>query len=154
MVEWKEPGASDSASCVALGKLLTARSLSFPGCPCAEWRGPGGVGAWPRLGAPPLKVSQPWREDWNPALLTSRPWAVCPLTLKTLGCSASPGHWRHREGPQRGWREPRPLKPKSNLLPHPPWPVPREGAKTHQLRHQLAGGTETDKSTSCPEAPY
>lgn len=38
-----------------------------------------------------------------------------------------------------------------NLLPRPLWPVPTEGAKIHQLRHQLAGGSE-DKHASCPES--
>lgn len=44
-----------------------------------------------------------------------------------------------------------PLKPASNLPLHTSWPVPREGAKIHQLRHQLAGGREKNRSTSCPE---
>lgn len=81
----------------------------------------------------PLKVS-PWgRGHGDPALLTSswggggcpstdppKPWAVA---LETWGGgSAGP------EGP--------------NLLPRPLWPAPGEGAKIHQLRHQLAGGSQ------------
>lgn len=39
MVEWKEPDASDSASCVAMGKSFTSWNLSFPVCLCAVKRG-------------------------------------------------------------------------------------------------------------------
>ena len=68
---------------------------------------------------------------------------------KSLGC-----FWTHKKGAWLGWRDFNPLKPESDLLPHPSWPFPREGAKIHQLRHQLAGGREKDESTSCPETPY
>lgn len=88
--------------------------------------------------------------DWNPAPLTSG--SVGCLSAdppKSLGC-----FWTPKKGAWLSWRDFNPLKPESDFLPHPSWPVPREGAKIHQLRHQLAGGREKDKSTSCPETPY
>ena len=102
----------------------------------------------------PLKVSQRRRGDWDPTLLTSGPGGCLPSDPGNLGLWRTPRALETQGGgAQLGRRDPGPLKPESNLLPQPPWPVPREGAKIHQLRHQLAGGSE-DKGTSCPQAPY
>lgn len=159
-MEWKEPDAPDSASCVALGKSFTSWSLSFPVCLGAVKSGWGprpddGSHDWPREGKCPLKVSQRRRMGLGSGPPDLR---ACGRTSSTdpenLGLRCEPRALETQGGGSLRPEGPNPLKPESNPLPCPPWPVPREGAKIHQLRHQLAGGSEKDKSTSCPETPY
>lgn len=146
-VEWKEPGASGSASCVALDKSFTSYSLSFPGCLGAVQRGRGprpddGSHDWPREGTCPLKVSQRRRgKDWALVLLTSQPGGCSSDDPGDLGLRCEPWALETQGGGSAGPEGPEPSDarvqlPSTPSLAHPQGRSKDSSVKTPAGRRQ------------------